>query len=364
MISVAENAVWACDMRSHANLPGPGLLTTAKSFFFPLSKPSFYRPSTLRHTICDTTTIAMENHRLRVFREVVACMSFRKAAEVLNLSQPAISQQVRMLEEEYATRLFDREGNHITLTAAGRVLHGYALSAAQLMDEARTALASLNHIVSGDLRLGASTTIAQYILPRVLGAFHRQHPQVRLSLISGNTEQIVEAVLSERVALGIIEGPAMRRGLRTEPLMRDRMVLIVGAKHPLIAAKGRTSEPPALLSLAALATLPILMRERGSGSRRVVERALKHSGLALKSLHIALELDSTEAIVSGVEAGLGAGFVSESAIGKELRLGTLRVAHVEGLVIERNFSLVYRAGQDPIGPAGAFRSFAHFELRS
>ena len=306
----------------------------------------------------------MENHRLRVFREVVACMSFRKAAEVLHLSQPAVSQQIRVLEEEYGTRLFDRDGNHITLTAAGRVLNGYALSAAHLMDEARAALASLNHVISGDLRLGASTTIAQYILPRVLGAFHRQNPQVHLSLISGNTEYIVEAVISEQVALGMIEGPTMRRGLRTEPLMRDRMVLIIGAKHPFLGVKGRASEPPASITIFALATLPLLMRERGSGSRRVVERALKQAGLPLKSLRIAMELDSTEAIVSGVEAGLGIGFVSESAIGKELRLGTLRITQVEGIAIERDFSLIHRAGQEPVGPAAAFRRFAQFELSS
>jgi len=306
----------------------------------------------------------MENHRLRVFREVVAHMSFRKAAEALRLSQPAVSQQIRVLEEEYATRLFDRDGNHIALTAAGRVLHGYAISASQLMEEARTALASLNHVISGELRLGASSTIAQYLLPRVLGAFHRQHPSIHLSLISGNTEHIVEAVISEQVALGIIEGPAMRRGLRTEPLMRDRMVLVTGVKHPLIAAKRRGGERPAPLSLSVLATLPLLVRERGSGSRRVVERALKQAGLPLKSLKIAMELDSTEAIVSGVEAGLGVGFVSESAIGKELRLGTLRIANVEEIAIERDFSLIHRAGQDPTGPAAAFRRFAQFELNS
>lgn len=306
----------------------------------------------------------MENHRLRVFREVVAHMSFRKAAEVLRLSQPAVSQQVRALEEECGTRLFDRDGNQITLTPAGRVLHGYALSAARLMDEARGALASLNHVVNGDLRLGASTTIAQYILPRVLGAFHRQYPQVDLSLVSGNTEHIVDSVIAEKVSLGIIEGPAMRRGLSTEPLMRDRMVLIVGAKYPLAGAKGRSTESPASLSVDALSGVPLLMRERGSGSRRVVERALKQHGLLLKSLRIAMELDSTEAIVSGVEAGLGAGFVSENAIGKELRLGTLRILNIEGVVIERDFSLVHRAGENPTGPAGAFRRFVTFELRS
>jgi DNA-binding transcriptional LysR family regulator len=307
----------------------------------------------------------MENHRLRVFREVVAQMSFRKAAEVLRLSQPAVSQQVRALEEECGERLFDRDGNRIALTAAGRVLHGYALSAAQLADEARGALAALHDAVGGSLRLGASTTVAQYILPRVLGAFHREHPGVQLSLIGGNTEQIVEAVVLERVALGIIEGPAMRRGLRAEPLMRDRMVLIDGATHPLFGPKSatnRTSSPQAPLSVAALSRLPLLMRERGSGSRRVVERALKAAGVPLKSLTVAMELDSTEAIVSGVEAGLGLGFVSESAIGKELRLGTLRVVGLAGVVIERDFCLIYRAGEEPAGAAASFRRFARFEF--
>ncbi|MBB5056793.1 DNA-binding transcriptional LysR family regulator [Granulicella aggregans] len=299
----------------------------------------------------------MENHRLRVFREVVEQMSFRKAAEALHLSQPAVSQQIRALEEECGARLFERDGNQIAVTAAGRVLHGYALSAAALVEEAKTALGALNHMVSGQLRVGASTTIAQYILPRVLGAFHRQHPQVQLSVLSGNTEEIVEAVVAEGVALGLIEGPAMRRGLRVEPLMRDRMVLIAGGK-------GRSTETQAAISIEELTRLPLLMRERGSGSRRVVERALKHAGVAVNSLHAGMELDSTEAILSGVEAGLGVGFVSESAIGKELRLGTVRIVNLQGVAIERDFSLIYRAGQEPVGAAAAFRRFAAFDLRS
>ncbi|WP_263374605.1 LysR family transcriptional regulator [Granulicella aggregans] len=299
----------------------------------------------------------MENHRLRVFREVVERMSFRKAAEVLHLSQPAVSQQIRALEEECGARLFERDGNQIAVTAAGRVLHGYALSAAALVEEAKTALGALNHVVSGQLRVGASTTIAQYILPRVLGAFHRQHPQVQLSVLSGNTEEIVEAVVAEGVALGLIEGPAMRRGLRVEPLMRDRMVLIA-------SGKGRSAEAQSSISIEELARLPLLMRERGSGSRRVVERALKQAGVAVNLLRAGMELDSTEAILSGVEAGLGVGFVSESAIGKELRLGTVRIVNLQGVVIERDFSLIYRAGQEPVGAAAAFRRFAAFDLRS
>ena len=185
----------------------------------------------------------MENFRLRVFRAVAEEMSFRKAAEVLHLSQPAVSQQIRALEEEAGVRLFDRaggegHGSQISLTEAGRVLLGYATTAAETMAEAQRALAALNDEVVGELRLGASTTVAQYVLPRILGAFLRQYPQVKLSLVSGNTERIVEAVAEERVELGIIEGPAMRRDVKTERMVRDEMVLIVSPNHAW-AKRGR-----------------------------------------------------------------------------------------------------------------------------
>jgi DNA-binding transcriptional LysR family regulator len=284
-------------------------------------------------------------------------MSFRKAAEVLHLSQPAVSQQIRALEEEAGARLFDRagsdgHGSQIALTEAGRVLLGFATKAATTMVEARRALAALNDEVVGPLRLGASTTVAQYVLPRILGAFLRQYPQVKLSLVSGNTERIVEAVAAEKIALGIIEGPAMRREVKTERMLKDEMVLIVSPNHAWAARKGEAIEA------AELAKVPLLLRERGSGSRRVVERALKKVGLPLRSLMVAMELDSTEAIISGVEAELGVGFVSRWALMKVLRLGLVRVVRVEGLEIVRDFSFVRLAGSEVTGTVAAFQRFA------
>lgn len=299
----------------------------------------------------------LENFRLRVFRAVADEMSFRKAAEVLHLSQPAVSQHVRALEEETGAQLFDRargegHGSQISLTDAGRVLLRYANTAAETMVEARRALAALNHEVVGELRLGASTTVAQYVLPRILGAFMRQYPQVKLSLVSGNTERIVEAVAEKKIALGIIEGPAMRRDVKTERMVKDEMVLIVSPNHALALRKGGVLAP------AELKKLPLLLRERGSGSRRVVERALKRAGVPLRTLSVAMELDSTEAIISGVEAELGAGFVSRCAIGKVLRLGTVGVVPVEGLEILRDFSFVRLAGVEVTGAAAEFQRFA------
>jgi len=282
-------------------------------------------------------------------------MSFRKAAEVLHLSQPAVSQQIRALEEEAGARLFDRgggegHGSQIALTEAGRVLLGYAAQAAATMEEARRALAALNDDVTGPLRMGASTTVAQYVLPRILGAFLRQYPQVQISLVSGNTEHIVELVAEEKVALGIIEGPAMRREVKTERMVRDEMVLIVSPNHAWVRA--------GVIGPEELAAVPLLMRERGSGSRRVVERALKRVGLPLRSLRVVMELDSTEAIISGVEADLGVGFVSRYAIGKVLRLGTVRIVGVKGMEILRDFSFVRLAGTEASGVAAAFQRFA------
>ncbi|WP_263366623.1 LysR family transcriptional regulator [Edaphobacter bradus] len=298
----------------------------------------------------------MENFRLKVFRTVAEGLSFRKAAEVLHLSQPAVSQQIRALEEEAGVRLFDRaggegHGTQIALTEAGRVLLKYANRAAQTMAEAQRALAALNHEVAGELRLGASTTVAQYVLPHILGAFLRQYPHVKLSVVSGNTERIVQVVAEERVALGLIEGPAMRREVKTERMTRDEMVLIASPDHPWAALKGS-------IDVAELAKVPLVLREQGSGSRRVVERALKHAGLPLKSLQVAMELDSTEAIISGVEAGLGVGFVSRWSVTKVLRLGSVRVVRIKGLQIVRDFSFVRLAGTEAAGAAAVFQRFA------
>ena len=297
----------------------------------------------------------MENFRLKVFRAVAEEMSFRKAAEVLHLSQPAVSQQIRALEEECGARLFDRaggegHGTQIALTEAGRVLLRYAMKAAETMAEAQRALAALNDEVVGELRLGASTTVAQYVLPRILGAFLKQYPHVHLSLVSGNTERIVEAVAEEQVALGIIEGPAMRRDVKTERMVRDEMVLIVSPNHAWAKAGAIGPED--------LANVPLLLRERGSGSRRVVERALKQVGLPLRSLKVAMELDTTEAIISGVEAELGVGFVSRWAVSKVLRLGTVRIVPIQGMEILRDFSFVWLAGAEVVGAAAAFQRFA------
>jgi len=289
----------------------------------------------------------LENFRLKVFRTVAEHLNFRKAAEHLFLTQPAVTLQIQALEDDLGIRLFDRSVNRVSLTPQGMRLLRYAKKIEALVCEAEQELAAGEGQLSGELALGVSTTIAQYVLPRLIGAFLREHPRVELSLQSGNTEQIVQLLLDGKVSIGLIEGPARHREVRTEPFMEDELVLVVPPEFP-----------SQKMSRAQLAAANLLMREQGSGSRRVVETALEKAGIKIKQFKSVMNLDSTEAIKSAVEAGLGIGFVSRWAIAKELELRMLKIVEVSGLRVARSFSLALRTGPEPKGPAGAFRNFA------
>ena len=262
----------------------------------------------------------LENFRLKVFRAVAEYLSFRKAGEALFLTQPAVTLQIKALEEEIGTKLFVRSASGVQVTEAGKVLLQYADRMHQLADEAEGRLASLKGETAGDLVLGASTTIAQYVLPALLADFSRTYPAIRLQVFSENTEHVAEGVANGRFGLGLIEGPPKRRDLCVQPWFEDELLLVVPAGHEWADA--------GMIAPQALVGAPLVMRELGSGSRHVVENALQKAGLRLGSLRIVMELDSTEAILSCIEAGLGVGFVSEWALVRRLenhRIATLRL---------------------------------------
>ena len=291
----------------------------------------------------------MLNFRLKVFRAVAEHLSFRKASEHLYLSQPAVSLQIKTLEEEIGLQLFDRSGSHVSLTPAGETLLRYTEKLEALAAEAEGALASFRGEVRGKLVLGASLTIAQYVLPKLLGPFLRQNPHLEVGVTTHNTERVIEDVVEQRSALGLIEGPARRRDVTLEPLLDDELMVIIPPAHEW-ADQGE-------IEVAQLRNVPLLLREQGSGSRVVAEQALRKAGIRPRDLHVILEFDMTEAIKSGVEAGLGIGIVSRWTIRKELELGTLRTVAVRGLRMRRNFSAVYRAGPEPQGAAESFLRF-------
>jgi len=280
----------------------------------------------------------LENFRLKVFRTVAARLSFRKSAEQLFLTQPAVTLQIKALEDDLGVRLFDRTAGRVSITRQGALLLRYAQKISAILSEAEQKLAEGEGQLSGALALGVSTTIAQYVLPRLIGAFLAEHPRVQLSLHSGNTDDIVQFLLQGKVAIGLIEGPSRHRELRTEPFMEDQLVLIARADFEADH-----------LTRQQLLAATLLMREQGSGSRRVVEAALKKAQFKLKSFKSVMNLDSTEAIKSAVEAGLGIGFVSRWAIAKELKLHVLKIVKVAGLHVARHFSLVSLTSPEPQG---------------
>ena len=296
----------------------------------------------------------MENFRLRVFRAVAHHLIFRIAAEELLLTQSAVTQQIKALESELDAPLFDRAGGRVALTAAGAALVPFAARLAALSEEARAAVAAATGRSSGRLALGASQTIGQYLLPKLIAGFLKENPRVEMSVLGGNTQTILEALVEHRVQLCLIEGPPMRRDVQVEPFMEDHMVCVVPAGHAWADQD---------VDLKELQEATLVSRELGSGSRRIVEQAFEKAGLEVKKLRLAMTFDSTEGLLSAVEAGLGIAFVSRWAVRNQLALGNLKLARVRGLNLARMFSLATVAGPEPAGIAGAFHRFvlAHAE---
>ncbi len=294
----------------------------------------------------------MQDFRLKVFRTVAEKLNFTNAAEVLFLTQPAVTLQIKTLEEDLGVKLFDRAGGKVKLTEAGEVLLGFAERITDLYNEAEIAVGVLTGEERGKLSIGASTTIAQYVLPALLGEFLSNYPRVELSMVGANTENVIRALDEKHVTLGLVEGPVGRNDLKTKPFIEDEIVAVIAANHKLAASKKLE------INFQQLTGIPQIWREQGSGTRRVVEDALKKAKLKLRDFKIAMELDSTEAIKSAVEANLGIGFVSRWALTRELELGSLKIVNIEKLRIKRQFKFVYPRTPQLDHTAESFLRFA------
>jgi DNA-binding transcriptional LysR family regulator len=290
----------------------------------------------------------MENFRLKVFRAVARHSNFRIAAEDLLLTQPAVTQQIKALESELDTALFDRSGGKVSLTPAGAALLPFAERLSFLANEAREAVAATTDSSAGKLSIAASQTIGQYLLPRLLAAFLLDHPKVEITILGGNTQTVLEALTAHTVQLALIEGPALRQDVQITPFMEDHMVCVVPAGHEWANEA---------ITLDQLQQATLVTRELGSGSRRIVEQALEAAGIRLRDLRIRMTFDSTEGLLSAVEAGLGIAFVSRWAVRPQLALGTLQIARVRGLSLARMFSLATAAGPSPTGLTATFHRF-------
>lgn len=275
----------------------------------------------------------MADRRLQVFHTVARLLSFTKAAESLHMTQPAVTFQVRQLEEHFNTRLFDRTHNRISLTDAGKSVYGYADRIFELYSEMENAVREMTGEISGALTIGASTTIAEYMLPTLLGDFKEKYPDVTIHLKVSNSDGIVSMVENNTIDLGVVESPVGNKNLVVETCKRDQLVAIVPPGH-ILATKGA-------VQFSELLEFPFICREEGSGTREVINDYLHQIPHCGSSLKIAMELGSPEAVKGAVEAGMGVSVVSRATIQKELRLCTLVELNLDP-PLDRPFSFVHQ----------------------
>jgi len=257
----------------------------------------------------------MSDRRLQVFHTVAGVLNFTRAAEILHMTQPAVTHQIRQLEADFNTRLFDRVNNKIALTPAGEQVLDYASRILSLYDDMHESVKLMTGDRSGLLTLGASTTIAEYMLPELLGGFRHEFPDVHVRLRVANTDAIVALVADSSIDLGIVEGEVQKQHLVVEDCQMDKLVVIMPSDHALV--KKLSVEP------GEIAQYPYIQREAGSGTRSVIASFLQQHGMSEDLLQNSFELGSTEAIKGAVQAGMGISIVSETTVKKEVELGLL-----------------------------------------
>lgn len=287
----------------------------------------------------------------RVFMEVAANLSFSKAAQVLFITQPAISKHIKGLEDQYKVAFFERKGNSILLTEAGKKLNEYLLQATEIERKIAYDLSVISNLsnAAGHLRLGASTTIALYILPSILSGFQQEYANVGVQLVNRNSEYILNALLNHEVDIGIIEVDNKLTTVAYKPFMSDEVIPVCAAKSPLAGQS---------LTLKQLIKTPVALRERGSGTLNALLKALGEQHIKPSDLSVKIRLGGTEALKNFLLADQCLGFMPRPSIVRQLAEGDLVEVPIEGLKITRDFFFIRRKGTEDYGLTSNFISHA------
>lgn len=275
----------------------------------------------------------MNYDHLKTFLAVAEQKSFTKAAQLLHLSQPTVTAHIKALERDLDITLFERNTKLVELTPAAKILYRYAKQIIRLWEKAEQEILNMSRSLQGRLTIACSLTIGENILPAILRELKQTFPHLQLSVEITNTTQILSRIKSHTLDLGFIEAPIEDPALILEPFMQDQLVLIAA---PDFFPPERTS-----ITKEELLELPLVLREKGSGTRAVMEHHLAQSGLEPDELNVVLELGSTESVKSAVESHLGVSILSQTAISKELQLNLLKAYSLEGLAMTRHFYLVH-----------------------
>ncbi|MDA8224056.1 selenium metabolism-associated LysR family transcriptional regulator [Desulfosporosinus sp.] len=274
----------------------------------------------------------MDSNQLKIFCMVTRQQSFSKAAKLLHMSQPAVSTHVKNLEEYYQGQLLDRTPQGVTLTKAGEVFYNYAQKILDLQDEMEQQIETVFKHENNQVIIGASTTIGNVSLPCSIYLFKEQYPEVELCLNIANAEEVLSMVISDVVDIGVVEGDTESSTLKSLHVASDELVLIVPPQHP---AEGD------VISLLDFLKQPLIMREDGSGTRKILATALARHGYSVNQLKVITEMKNIYAIKSAVEAGLGGSVMPLLAVRKEAYTGTLKVLRIMDMEMPLIFNIVY-----------------------
>ncbi|MFC5453131.1 selenium metabolism-associated LysR family transcriptional regulator [Paenibacillus aestuarii] len=277
--------------------------------------------------------MALNFHQLHIFYTVAEKGSFSHAAVALHMTQPAVTMQVQALEDYFGVKLFHRSTKKIELSESGRALLPFAKRSIELIRETDVAMSKFTKMIDGRLQLGASLTMGEYILPRLLGPFSKDYPNISVSMKVMNTAQILDEVLGHQLNFGLVEAPIHHPDVHTEAILSDELKLIVPVGHPLADMD--------VITFDEVLKYPFVLREQGSGTRRVMEEELARLNVDYSGMKIVMELGSTGAIKSAVEAGLGISILSQSSVKHEVALGLVKVKQIENITFARNFYAIY-----------------------
>jgi len=288
--------------------------------------------------------LQIDFRHLETFCRVAELKSFSKAADDLFLTQPTISGHILSLEQSLSLRLFDRRRREVRLTKAGEVFLEYASKILSSRKDLLNALSEFSLGIRGELSLGASTIPGEYLLPKLMGDFKKEHPDFVISLKIADTKEIVQYVLQDNVEFGIIGAKLNHPSLHYEKYEVDQIIVVASPDHPLVRKKR--------VNVEELLKEPWIIREDGSGTQMAVEKALRKKGKSLKQFNVVMEMGSTTSVKGGVKARLGLAFLSQRATEEELDQGFLFRIDVEGIEpIVRQIYIVYHRGRtlSPIG---------------
>ena len=277
----------------------------------------------------------MEQHFL-VFKEVAETKNITLSAKKLHMSQPSISLQIQNLENQYGARFFDRTNKGVTLTKEGQIFYAHVRSVLDLLANAKEQISALAKDQRGLIYLGATLTIGEYILPNILAFLYKTHPDVDFKVKIANTESISQDVLEKKIHIGLIEGPVPRhKDLNVESFWEDELVVVVPYFHPWASRNS--------ITLAELPHERLVTREDGSGTRKVMEMALKERGLDPDQLNVTMELGSTQAIKQLVSAGLGITIISSLTVSRECDQKIFKILKIQESPIYRPLSILTNA---------------------